>query len=377
MNKIGQFIPAFVIILLMAPEASAVSIVAPTAGSVVSGAVSIRLQVGAKVSWTQLMVDHVPAGSGYNLIGWDSTSVPNGTHLLAVKTYAKGSSNVLGWTGIYLVVRNGNSTHKTLVNPQNPRDYGATGNGATDDTAAFRSAISHGDLHVTAGTYLINGGVSVPNYRNIECDSGATLYTTRHSSTDSGILQWINTGYGSVIGCNFKGSNTLPSMDGSQSSYLIMLAAATHVSVVNDTFKNAWGNAAVHISQWGNTPSSYNNVQGCTFQSNALYAVAVIVGTYNTISYNNAIDSSMGDEVNHSYDVNTGNVFSHNTVQRVSGNGYGQVFLSGGAYPSGANYGGDEVFGNLVTGSTYLLETGPVTPAHYSGNTCSDGCRVE
>src|SRR5690348_15892673 len=119
MKKIGQFIPAFVIVLLMAPEASAVSIVAPTAGTVVSGAVSIRLQVGTKVSWTQLMVDHVPAGSGYNLIGWDSTSVPNGTHLVAVKTYARGRSSVLGSTGIYLVVRNGTSTHKTLVNPQN------------------------------------------------------------------------------------------------------------------------------------------------------------------------------------------------------------------------------------------------------------------
>ena len=218
MKNIGQFIPAFVIVLLMASEASAVSIVAPRAGSVVSGAVSIRLQVGTKVSWTQLVVDHVPVGSGYDLIGWDSTSVPNGTHLVAVKTYAKGSPDVLGWTGIYLVVRNGDSTHKTLVNPQNPRDYGATGNGSTDDTAAFRSAISHGDLHVTTGTYLINGGVSVPNYRNVQCDSGATLYTTGHSSTDSGILQWIDTGYGSVTGCDFKGSNTRPSMDGSPRS---------------------------------------------------------------------------------------------------------------------------------------------------------------
>jgi hypothetical protein len=381
MNKAGRFLFALVMVLLSARAASAqVSIITPTAGSAVSGTVSFKFQLSSSVYWTQLWVDTKAVGSGYNLIGWNSTSVANGTHLITVKAYAKGATTALGQAQLNLVVQNSSGEpppSTTLVNPQNPRNYGAQGNGTTDDTAAFRSAISHGDLHVTAGTYLINGGVSVPNYRNVECDSGVTLYTTRHSSTDSGILQWINTGYGSVTGCNFKGSNTRPSIDGSQASYLIMLASAKHVSIVNDTFKNAWGNAAVHISGWGSTPSSYNSVQGCTFRSNALYAVAVIVGIYNTISYNNAIDSSMGDEVNHTYDPNTGNVFSHNTVQRVYGNGYGQVFLSGGVYPSGANYGGDKVFSNVVTGSSYLLERGPVVPAQYSNNTCSNGCRVE
>lgn len=380
MKKTGQFVLALAIVLFTAHAASAqASIVAPAAGSAVSGTVSFKLQLASNVYWTQLLVDSASVGSGYNLLGWDSTGVANGTHLVTIKAYAKGSSGALGQAQLNLIVQNSASeaaSSTTLVNPQNPRNYGATGNGTTDDTSAFQSAISHGDLHVTTGTYLINSGVRVPNYRNIECDSGVTLYTTRHSSTDSGILQWVSTGYGSVIGCNFKGSNTRPSLDGNQGSYLIMLAGATHVSIVNDTFKNAWGDAAVHISHWSQ-PSSYNSVQGCSFQSNALYAVAIIVGTYNTISYNNVIDSSMGDEVNHTYDANTGNVFSYNTVQGVNGNGYGQVFLCGGVYPSGANYGGDKVFSNVVTGRSYLLEKGPVTPAQYSSNTCSSGCRVE
>jgi parallel beta-helix repeat protein len=321
------------------------------------------------------LVDRSAVGSGYNLLGWDSTGVANGTHLVTVKAYAKGSTSALGQVQLNLVVQN-NASSTTLVNPQNPRNYGAKGNGTTDDTAAFRSAISHGDLHLTTGTYLINGGVSVPNYRNIECDSGVTLYTTRHSSTGSGILQWISTGYGSVTGCNFKGSNTQSSFDSNQGSFLIMLATATHVSIVNDTFKNAWGNSAVHISAWGSQPSSYNSVQGCTFQSNAHYGVTIIVGTYNTISYNNVIDSSMGDEVNHTYDANTGNVFSYNTVQGVNGTGFGQVFLTGGIYPSGANYGGNKVFSNIVTGRSSLRQKGPVIPAQYSANTCSSGCTL-
>jgi hypothetical protein len=376
MNKTIQFVLTLAVVLLTARAASAqVSIVAPAAGSVVSGTVSFKLQLASNIYWTQLLVDRSAVGSGYNLLGWDSTGVANGTHLVTVKAFAKGSSSALGQAQLNLVVQN-NALSTTLVNPQNPRNYGAKGNGTTDDTAAFRSAISHGDLHVTTGTYLINGGVSVPNYRNIECDSGVTLYTTRHSWTASGILQWISTGYGSVTDCNFKGSNTRPSLDSNQGSYLIALATATHVSIVNDTFKNAWGNSAVHISAWGSQPSSYNSVQGCTFQSNAHYAVAIIVGTYNTISYNNVIDSSMGDEVNHTYDANTGNVFSHNTVQGVNGSGFGQVFLTGGVYPSGANYGGNMVFSNVVTGRSYLLQKGPVIPAQYSANTCSSGCTL-
>src|SRR5260221_12344667 len=54
-----------------------------------------------------------------------------------------------------------------------PQAYGAKGDGVTDDTAAFQSALAAGDLVVPAATYLINGNIYVPSYRNVQCQPGA------------------------------------------------------------------------------------------------------------------------------------------------------------------------------------------------------------
>jgi len=36
---------------------------------------------------------------------------------------------------------------------------------------------------VPPATYLINGNINVPSYRNVQCQPGATLHTTRHDAT--------------------------------------------------------------------------------------------------------------------------------------------------------------------------------------------------
>jgi polygalacturonase len=66
-----------------------------------------------------------------------------------------------------------------LNNYVTPQAYGAKGDGMSDDTAAFQSALNAGDLLVPPATYLINGNIYVPSHRNVQCQPGATLHTTR------------------------------------------------------------------------------------------------------------------------------------------------------------------------------------------------------
>ena len=71
-----------------------------------------------------------------------------------------------------LVTATGSSNARTLANrfadAINVKDYGATGNGTTDDTAAINSALSSilttgGNIIVPEGTYLISGTLRVPS----------------------------------------------------------------------------------------------------------------------------------------------------------------------------------------------------------------------
>lgn len=62
-----------------------------------------------------------------------------------------------------------------------PQDYGATGNGVTDDTSAINSALAAvfanggGTVLLPWGTYLISGTISIPPYTFLQGQTGITL----------------------------------------------------------------------------------------------------------------------------------------------------------------------------------------------------------
>src|SRR5215472_4600876 len=95
-------------------------------------------------------------------------------------------------------------TPVALNNPQNPVSYGADATGTRDNTSAFQSAINAGDLDIHAGVYKILGMVTVPDARNIRCESGASL--AHQTSTSSWTMfQFNGNSSGSVFNCQFRG----------------------------------------------------------------------------------------------------------------------------------------------------------------------------
>jgi parallel beta-helix repeat protein len=430
-------------------------ITSPSRRAMVAGTVSITTQVPASASLVKLYIDHrLSQSSSASTFSWDSTRVHDGWHSIQVHTYGPARpgtqpSGVYATTGRLLGspavwVRVANTTTPTrspaptpvptdtptpratpaptatpapascsggfgagcesslpsLNNPADPARYGAVGDGQTDNTGAFQAAVNNGDVLVAPGTYLINGTVQVPNGRNIQCQSGAVLYTTVRNSSQTAILAWSGTGYGSVANCTFAGSNSsVPAAfnPSQQANSLIELLAVRNVEIVGNIFENTWSDAAVNVN-YDSDPSagSTNNIiEYNTFQNNWLYGLAIVSGAYNTVQYNLAIDCSMGAEANSAGFQNTGNQFLNNKVQYVNGNHAGcgsecdaGIELTCGETPSGFDYSGNYCSNNLVTGPysgaswpniSRIRNDAPPggAAASYSGDQCVSGCQCD
>jgi polygalacturonase len=253
----------------------------------------------------------------------------------------------------------------TLYNYATPQTFGAKGNGTTDDTAAFQSAVNAGDVLVPAATYLINGSIGVPSYTNIQCAPGAVLYTTNHNTATSATFSFNGTSYSSVIGCTFEGTNTTTPplyVDTAASNFAILVSGGGNNTFVGDSFASSWAWAPLQVSGGSNN----NLIQYCDFESNALYGLALVAANSNHVALNRSVDSSMANVADTTAQTNSGNAMAHNLIRKVNGNGANNVFLSGGTSPSGFNYGGDYVSYNILQNAdNFYTSVSGGTSAHY------------
>lgn len=76
--------------------------------------------------------------------------------------------------------------------PVNVLDYGAKGDGVTDDTAAVQAAITAGSVVFPPGSYALTGNISVPGNRKILISKGATVTNTggRFTSENVTNVEW-------------------------------------------------------------------------------------------------------------------------------------------------------------------------------------------
>jgi hypothetical protein len=276
------------------------------------------------------------------------------------------------------------SPHNEWIDPKT--SYGAVGNGITNDLVAFQNAIDAGNVYVSSpGTYLLNGtgynGVNVPSNRTLQCAPGVILKTTRHDNIDSGIVMFKGVGSSALLGCTLVGTNIKPILDSNQGNYGVEVEASSFITLGGNICANVFGNSCFHVTAGGSTASDHITVTHNDFERTGLYGTAIIQGSNCEVSWNIAHDASMGDEANVSTNRNGDNIWENNSISRSLGNGYGDVFLSGGV-AAGADYSTDAVRTNIVSGSSmHIYETCDSSyptcrPATYSGNSCTGGCSV-
>lgn len=94
-----------------------VTIISPTTGSTVSGTVPISVQVSSAVVWINFYVDgsYLASGPPYTY-NWNSTTVPNGSHVLSVTAYGSANTSI-GTSRVTVTVNNTNTSPTPTLTP--------------------------------------------------------------------------------------------------------------------------------------------------------------------------------------------------------------------------------------------------------------------
>jgi hypothetical protein len=103
-----------------------------------------------------------------------STAIPNGSQVVIV---CMGTAST-GEVSTASVIATGSITPRTLANRfadvLNVKDFGAVGDGITDDALAFQNAANHGgDIKIPYGTYRLSTGITIPSGSFFYSDSFA------------------------------------------------------------------------------------------------------------------------------------------------------------------------------------------------------------
>lgn len=302
-------------------------------------------------------------------------------------------------------ISSGAPTPPALTNPRNPVSYGADPTGVNDSAAAFQSAINTGDLHVLAGTYLINtpttgnDGVRVPSGRNILCDHGTVLKMTNTNTFN--MFRWPGTnGPSTVYGCQFRGHDynvgSGKTATSNQQTFLWIGSYNTNTGlfhIANNDFNGYVGYIAAILTLADTAcklcaPTAI--IENNTFENCGHYAVQLTAAAKTVIQNNTLHDcngmaesASTSDLMSNNLITNNMSVYTHGTswAQNSAGQGRWGNYFTGGSSCSGiaCDFSGNTVTNNHVSGTIgcALDETavgGAQNDAHYTGNSVSGSC---
>lgn len=204
--------------------------------------------------------------------------------------------------------------------PLNVLDFGATGDGVTDDTVAVQTALTQANstnkrLYFPQGTYIISSTLVVNNV-----SQGLYLYGDTTSNYNTPFISTVKTG--SVL--SYTGSSTLLQINGN--------ASTVQTLIQNLSF--AGNNNALHAIKLN--AGWFLTVQNCVFNNfkgvgaTAFYLTRDVGGF---VGVTKIINCNFNDNVKHiAFDKNDTNVliidkchFTQHTIGILSGDGVNQV----------------------------------------------------
>ena len=205
-------------------------------------------------------------------------------------------------------------------------DFGAVGNGTTDDTTAIQNALNSGIKQITfvpGKTYLINGGLTCSTAGVNIIATGATIKLKNNAASLS--MLTLTGANSTVNGGTWDGNKDSGNSTGDTSASFNVRMAADYCTVKNITSINTWG---MSIKGFGNFMSALNN----NIKNTGIYGIffdgSTSVSHYGNKAIGNIIDMSNG------------------IISGGQNQGQGILFTAG----SGQNQIDWELSGNNITG---------------------------
>jgi hypothetical protein len=270
-------------------------------------------------------------------------------------------------------------------------DNTVSGDGVTDDTAAFQAALNASDICIQSGaTYAIYGTLNVPPNRNIQCQPGATILNPVHDAGNPNMtfaFGWDQpASNNSLVGCTIEGTDTSnpPQYDESNEyNYLTVIGAYGSAGVNHDVliegnaYKNGWTD---ELMTYAGTSDPNSGPQAVTVAANT-FSHCGFHGTHpnggqGLVFTNNVYDGcDVEPEFDSGINQNIQAAFTNEYVKDSHGLGNGDdkaIFMS----PCGTGGGGYsrvQMMNNTLDGSNLWFYTAPGCDAQWSNNACING----
>lgn len=231
-------------------------VITATAGQTVFNLSTINYTPGTN-SLT-VYIDGVNQYVGTSYLETDSNTVTftSGVHVGAEVKFTTAIQSTTGAVNADIVAYDPPFTGGVATNVQDKleqyvsvKDFGAVGDGVTDDTAAFTAALAASDyVGVPAGTYLVTGNIDIKNKSLMGDAANASIIKLDGSNTNDSVFVNggnIATPWGTGAGCTLQNLSVEGNWDG------VTLNTETNISNIGGLVK--W---------WS---GSYVNIKNCNF----------------------------------------------------------------------------------------------------------------
>ena len=205
--------------------------------------------------------------------------------ILAISAVANSASAAAAAALSGSVTATGSTTARTLAarfgQVANPLDFGAVGNGTTDDTAAIQSAVNSGKpVFFPPGTYLVSSAVVIPQ-------TGVTMFAQPFTATIKAANPFPGYIANGTVACfvSYAYSTTTPSTPGTISSDVYVDGLSFDLT--------AWNNTGTATN--GLSLVSVNNFSITNCFCNGGMSLAQIVGCSNGLEQGNRVINSYGN----------------------------------------------------------------------------------
>jgi len=176
--------------------------------------------------------------------------------------------------------------NKKFMDFVNVKDYGAKGDGVTDDTQAIQAALDNGNIFFPAGIYMVNGndpdgissqgrqGVRVPSNRVITWLDGAEVHVIPNA--EDGYNAFLVHEENNILftSPNIKGERDDHTGTTGEWGMGIEISSSTNVKIESPFIRNCWGDG-IYIGQV-NAPCENITINNGIFDNNRRQGLSVI-----------------------------------------------------------------------------------------------------